>query len=528
MKHTNKLTRLLLVLLALVMMLSAFAACTAEEEGGVASSEESSNNNQGNNGGFQVGGRWDGWALDENGYIMDTLPEDMSFGDEFTVLADDTQKSHFYVKDEEIKGVDPDGNPVKPSPVKEAIYKRNNTVEERLGITLQWKLESCGSSKYASFAEVCEADISTNHDIDAVVAYNLAPYYLAHKGYLANLNDTTNLNLEAPWWPQEYLSSVLYKDQIYALVDNASYGTINNLSCIFFNNTLLQSKKIESPYDLVAKNEWTIPKLKELIKNTYSDVDGDGAVDGQSGGDIFGLCTSTAARLTCWYVGAGLRLSTINDSGELVLNTDVEEYTKKIAAITDMFSTKDSLVISPPNAPNTDQYTMFKEKRVYFYLCVVDLATSMNQDEIVIDYGVVPNPKLESRQSRYYTHVPNTHEAWCLLNGMKDEECSSAFIEAMASESYRQVNPVYFEDTLKVRYASDEKLAEMYDLIRESISFDFVYLYKYVFGSTNIDVKIRQCIQDPDKKWSGVWQGIEGDILEGFSNILSVYEQKAQ
>ena len=525
MKHTNKLTRLLLVLLALVMMLSAFAACATENEEGVASTEEGGKNNQGNNGGVQVGGKWDGWALDENGYIMDTLPEDMSFGDEFLVLGDADQKSHFYVEEKDITGVDADGNPVKPAPVKEALYKRNATVEERLGITLQWKLESCGSSKYASFTEVCEADMSADHSIDAVIVYNLTPYYMANKGYLANLNDTTNINLEAPWWPQEYLSNVLYKDQIYALVDNASYGTLTNLSCIFFNNTLLNSKKIESPYDLVEKNEWTIPKLKELITNTYSDVDGDGAVDGESGGDIFGLCTSTAARLTCWYVGAGLRLSTINDNGELVLNTDVEEYTKKIGAITDMFSTKDSIVVPPSG---TNQYIMFKEKRAYFYLCSVTLATSMNKDEIVIDYGVAPNPKLESTQPRYYTHVPNSHEAWCLLKGMKDEECSSAFIEAMASESYRQVNPVFFEDTLKVRYASDEKLAEMYDLIRESISFDFIYLYKFAFGSTNIDSEIRKCLQDPDKQWSGVWQGIEGDILEQYETILNIYEPKAQ
>ena len=522
MKHTNKLTRLLLVLLALVMMLSAFAACATENEEGVASTEEGGKNNQGNNGGFQVGGKWDGWALDANGYIMDRLPEDMSFGDEFVVLADENQKRHFYVEAKDITGED-----AKPSPVKEALYKRNATVEERLGITLQWKLEPGGSDTkgYQSFAKACEADINSKHEIDAVIVYNLTPYYMAGEGYLANLNDTTNIDLEAPWWPEEYLSSVLYKDQIYALVDNASYGTLTNLSCIFFNNTLLESKKIESPYDLVEKDEWTIPKLKELIKDTYSDVGGNGESDTGSKGDVYGLCTSTAARLTCWYVGAGLRLSTINDNGELVLNTDVEDYTQKINAIKDLFSTKDSVVNEPG-----DQYIMFKEKRVYFYLSSVALATSMNSDEIVIDYGVVPNPKLVSGPgTRYYTHVPNSHEAWCLLKGMKDEECSSAFIEAMASESYRQVNPVFFEDTLKVRYTSDEKLAEMYDLIRDSISFDFIYLYKFVFGSTNIDTKIRQCIQTPSQQWSGVWDGISGTIEQKFKDkVLTIYEPKAQ
>ena len=513
MKSAQKLTRLLVVLLALAMLISVFAACATEDEDGLVATDETDDNAEGSdtpNDGIQHGGKWDGWALDENGYIMDTLPEDMNFGDEFVILADDGQKSHFYATEDA------------EAPVYQAIYLRNSTVEERLGITAVWQLVKCGSSSSTStpFNQLCETDMNSNHEYDCVVAYNLNPYALANKGYLVNLKDTTNLNLEAPWWPEEFLSSMLYKDQIYALVDNASVGTVTNLSCIFFNNDLLEAKQLESPYDLVNKNEWTIPKLKELIKDTYEDKNGDGSAQGGTGGDLYGLVTSTAARITCWYYAAGLRFSSINEQGELIFNTDVEDATRRIEAIVDLFSGGDALVNEP-----VSQYVMFKEELAYFYLSNVSLAGNMVNNNVEINYGVAPNPKLDSDQPRYYTHVPNTHDAWYLLKGIKDEECSSAFIEAMASEAYRKVNPVFFETNLKIRYAPDENLAQMYDIIRESITFDFVYLYQNVMGG-DINTGIRNCIQKPDTyKWATVWAGIKDSMNTKFQGVLDIYAQ---
>ena len=511
MKNTKFLTRLLLVALALVMMLSAFAACATEDEE-IAATESGEGEGGGDSNvddGYQHGGKWDGWRLDENGYIMDRLPEDMNFGEEFVFLADDAQKSHFYATAEDT------------APLKKALYARNTTVEDRLGITLVWKLEKAGSS-YSAFNQLCEVDIQGGHEYDCVLAYNLAPYPLASKGYLLNLNATTNIDLEAPWWPEEFLQNMLYKGQIYALVDNASAGTVTNMSCIFFNNTLLNNKGIESPYDLVEANNWTMPKLKELIKDTYEDKNGNGKAEGGTGGDIYGLVTSTSARLTCWYYAAGLRFTSVTENGELVFNTDVEDATKKIDAIVDMFSTDDSLVTE-----TVSQYIMFKEELAYFYLSSVTLATNMVNNDINIDYGVAPNPKLNSEQSRYYTHCPNSHEAWYLLSTTQNEAASSAFIEAMASESYRQVNPVFFETNLKIRYAPDENLAQMYDLIRESLTFDFAYLYKSVIGqglSDDVDKCIRNCIANPESnQWATLWAGMKDTVAGNFQNLLDIY-----
>ena len=504
MKNTQKLTRLLLLLLALAMVISTFAACATEDDEPIATDEATSS---------EAGGDTviddDGEIRDENGYIIDDVPEGLNFGDEFKILSADNQKTHYWAAEEDT------------TTVAQALYKRNTTVEDRLGITFVWDHQPCyQTADKAAFAQMVKTDYDAGNEIDGVVCYNLVPYRVANLGLCANLADTTYINLEKPWWPEEYLDTMMYKDQIFALVDNASVGTLTNLSGIFFNNTMLENKGIQSPYELVDSNEWTVAKLKELSKDTYEDKNQDGKVD--KAGDVFGVMTSTAARITCWYYGAGIRFSNM-ENGELVLVDDVEYISNRLDSIIDLFVAGGDNIIT-----DTSQYVAFKEERVYFYLCVLSMCTNMVNNNIEIDYGVVPNPKFDASQERYYTHLPNTHDAWFIPKGAKDMDCSSAWIEAMASESYRQVNYVFFETNLKIRYAPDERLAEMYDLMRDTITFDFVYIYKEVTG-TNLDNEIRSCITTPTSyQWATKWAGVKDSVKTQFDSILALYDTGAQ
>ena len=143
-----------------------------------------------------------------------------------------------------------------------------------------------------------------------------------------------------------------------------------------------------------------------------------------------------------------------------------------------------------------------------------------------LPYGIVPTPKASS-DSEYYTHLGNTHDAWCIPTGVKDMDCSSALLECMASESYRQTNPVYFEAMLKLRYAQDERVADMYDLIRENIGFDFCYLYVTAFDSDIIPCEVlRKCVTNPTQnKWSEVWDKQGERISTQFQTIIDLYSK---
>lgn len=498
MKHTSMLIRAALLLLSLCMMVGVFAACTTE--GG---QSNATGNNAGNNG-TQAPGTTEDLNLDADGYWKDFVPDGLNYGDSCLILAASNQKTHFYAEESET------GN------VQQAIFNRNATVEERLGIEFEWNMQPCyATADKNAFAQMVETDIQTGNEIDVVVCYNLVPYTLANKGMLLNLAKTEYIDLTQPWWPGVFLDTMLYKDQIFALVDNASVGTLSNLSAIYFNNELIEDKNLPSPYDLVAANEWTLEKLAEITKDTYEDRNNNGKKDAE---DFFGVATSTYARVTCWYYGAGVRFSELNAEGELVLTAgNVEDISNRVAKIAALFETNDGLI------NDSKQYIMFNDERVIFYLSNLGLSTNMINSNVDIDYGVAPNPKYNSEQEKYYTHCPNTHDAWCIPFGVKLPDCSSAVIELMASEAYRQVNHVYYETNLKVRYAPDDRLAQMYDLIRESMTFDFVYIYNTVMGA-DCDNQIRACIKSPQtSQWSTVWAQYGNKISTGFQQILDTY-----
>jgi hypothetical protein len=94
-------------------------------------------------------------------------------------------------------------------------------------------------------------------------------------------------------------------------------------------------------------------------------------------------------------------------------------------------------------------------------------------------YGIVPVPKLDENQDSYYSYAHDTMTAYGIpLTVIGDElEMVGAFLEAMASESYRTVTPAYYELALKTKYVSDDLCAKMLDDIVNNFYVDAGVLY---------------------------------------------------
>ena len=519
MKKTTLCVRLFLILLALSMMLSAFAACTTEDDGG--NTATSGDGDADGSGGSVMtdkhGNILDPDLYDEQGFLKDSLGDDLNFSKELLVLSGKEQQWSLGSTDE-----------MKGNVIGEAIYARNAMVEERLGITIKWDPQpNFQGTDQTAFMQKLETDIKGVGAYDCVVSYNLLPYPLAMKGLLSNLANNDYIELEKPWWPAAYLDQILYKDQIYALVSASEKSSLENLSAIYFNNTLITDYKLESPYDLVKEDRWNVETLKEMIKDTYHDLNGNGEVDKN---DQFGLSTSTNARLSSWYFGMGLKLVTRDANGELVLTAGDAKVGDTIDTILDLFSTKDSSLVDALNSEGSlnNTFPMFTLGRAVFYLATLYMGEYCTSNNIVLNYGVAPMPKLNSDQTRYYTHMPNNHPVWYLPKSVKDFDCSSAFIECMASEAYRQVEPVYYENCVKLRYAPDERLGGMYDLIRDSITFDMNYVFRFYY-SKDVDSHIRNCIANPTKyQWSSTWSSIKDLVEDDFQAIVDTYTEFAK
>ena len=275
---------------------------------------------------------------------------------------------------------------------------------------------------------------------------------------------------------------------------------------------------MESPYDLVTNNQWTIDKLSELIKNTYEDKNGNGKRDAE---DIYGFVNATAAKRDAWYFALGYKYAEVQNN-EIVSLLDGEHIQNYIDKMLN-FYTDDTMLADTTTYGGTAQDIQFRNERAYFYSSGVFMTEEIKADESTFEYGVVPMPKLNSEQDRYYTHLSNTYDTWCVSFNANDLELSSAVLECMASEAYRQIGPTYFDTYVKLRYASNEKLGPMYDLVRDSVTFDLIYLYSVAY-TTNPKDSVKSCITNPaQNSWSSVYATNKDVWNTAFDSIVATY-----
>ena len=494
MKNSKLLLRVLCLLIALCTLCATFAACAAENE-----------EDTGSTAGSEVGGSTpddeEAPLTDEDGYLLDSIPEDFKIKEKFSILGWSESKSQYYRAE---LGSDVVGN---------AVYLRNMAVEERLDVELDWSFVDGDWDDRNKYSQQIAATSDAGMAYDAAICYNLVPYVLAVKGLVENLYGTDYIDLTAPWWPSAYMGEALYNDTIYGLVESCAFGTLRQMTGVFFNNELIEDKNLKSPYDMVAANEWTFDNMMAMLKETYEDRNSNGTKDAN---DFYGITTGTAPKIDSWFYGMGYRFSAFDGDGNLELLADdpeIIEYTNRLA---EAFKQQDFYPVDSKHAQ------MFTDGRAIMYMTSVVLADGYLK-KLDMDYGIVPNPKGSAEQDRYYTHLSNTHDAWCVPVNVESMTNSSAVIECMASESYRKVDPVYYETNLKIRYATDEKLGEMYDLIRDSITFDFFYLFAGSFTVSPL-APLRDCCRKPESNsWATVWETNSGSWESEFNNIVTLY-----
>ena len=482
--------RAFVLALALVMLVPAFAACAGDKNDTQSTKE---------NGPAETGAN-----VDENGFLLDGLGT-LDFGVTAKMLGEEKYHNQFAIslEDAEASG----------RPVDMAIYQRNVTVEDRLGIEFEWSYAQGDWGAKDTFMKEVETSCQTEPYV-GMICYNLLPSLIASKGYAANVYGSKYLDLTGPWWPKAYTNEMLINETIYGIPESNDFGLLRNMMAIFFNTDMLEARSMEDPYELVANNEWTIAKLKEMIKDTHEDKNN---TAGDPEDDIYGFVNATAAKRDAWVYALGYRFSEVKDNEivSLVNDPGIGEY---IDTMLDFYASGDAKL------NDKSQHAIFLAQRAYFYGAGILMADSIQKNETQIKYGVVPYPKRDAEQTRYYTHLSNTYDAWCVPYNTPDMDMTSAIMECMASEAYRSIGPTYYDTTVKIRYASDEKLAPMYDLVRDSVTFDFVYLYSLAF-TTNPKDTAKSCITNPDSnKWSGLLAANKDPWQVAIDTIAGYYE----
>lgn len=453
--RNRSIRRLLSLLLACILLVSAvsLAACSAPAESGDTTADttapaEAETENPAN----------------DRLNAKDNLPNGLHFGDSTLVLLtrtgdDDTKREFIAEKDD-------------ADVVSSAVFERNSLVEDRLGIKLEI-IEGSDSRHGGSdinnllaktvSSGTAEYDLISNHMSQTTTSV------LA--GYLHNLNQFEYLDHDQPWWNSSYSEEVSVEGRQYLAVGELALSYTSGMYAMFYSKTLwAESHAPDELYDLVKTGSWTLDALISYTADYNRDLNGDGRIDKE---DICGLYFQKNSIMSDAMAGAaGVRFTNVADGEyDFVLNNErTLDFVDRMKLL--LFE-NDGAIMEPDDFTNS--LKKLSEDTALFTVNMLGGTTYLREMEN--DYGILPLPKLNADQAGYSGFVHNGFSVFGIPATVSDGDRVTAFLEAMAAESYRRVTYAYYDTALKVQYARDPVAAEMLDIISAGIVFDFAYVY---------------------------------------------------
>ena len=434
-------------------------------------------------------------SFDRNS-VKDDIPTDLRFdGKTVTFLV------RIGTADQEVLQYEMDVNEIMTDTLYDAIYYRNKTVEERLGVTIDSLAIPGSYQDRLTWNDTLRTAVnSQSDDFDAAAIYTSQGSVLAIENMYYNVIDFPYINLEKPWWNQNVQDELTMFDTLYYLAGDIAASEITNTFCLTYNKDLYDrfyGSSGVSLYDVVKNNEWTMDYMYDLVVGAYDEQNGDGQA---SDGDIVGLLSAIdTSWYEAWVPALGLSYTTMNRG-----IPELSFYNERTITA---FDSLVKLIKSPGTlSPNGLLTTNFTDG--YVLVSMTNLNAGSGYREMKDAYGVLPLPMLDKSQGGYTTTTANVASLVTILSSLPDsrKELVGATLELMAAESYKQVTPEYFEVAVKTKYAESPEDAELYDMILNSVTISFGACYGTASilganGNTPITTLFRDVNADLVQKW---------------------------
>lgn len=348
--------------------------------------------------------------------------------------------------------------------------------------------------------------------------------FMSEEGLFYNLlaDDVPYLDFTSPWWSESMINELAVNDRLYFASGEASLGVVKGMMCFYFNKDLVTDLQLDDPYELVTNGSWTLDKFGEMAAQAYNDINGDSAIDP---GDRFGFIIANENHASNFLNSSELRVTRMNDDGipEMALGEE---------KVVDLVSRLSTIMTDPGSAVvfdgKTEYSAVFEEGRALF--STGEFSNAANFRDMTFDFGVIPYPKYDENQTEYYTTARSTYSCFGIPITADKTNCA-AVLEAMASESYYQVTPAYYEKALKVKYSRDDISSQMFDLIRDGVVYDFGTVFSQVLSTadgTGINVKFRQTVCQAQDNWATEWAQYESAVTENLNICIETLNSLEQ
>lgn len=376
----------------------------------------------------------------------------------------------------------------------DAVFARNLAVKEALNIDI--KLDYCAINDVNTKAK--QQFMAGDNSYDMFGGHrNSLP--LAYEGYLYDLAQVSTLSLDEEWWDQGYKEAMTMNDSLYTIIGDMSISSLLFVSSLCFNKALFDTHKMEYPYQAVKDGKWTYEALNQLVVGSAVDLNNDGKIT--SDADLLGITGWAYESSYSMFYSSGFTFVNRDANGAYEMNYNQEKLTDITEKTVGLWISDDAHMAQGTAADHEDLYAIFPQGRSFFAdICLSKIGTFFTG--MKDDYGIVPLPKYDESQDRYYSYAGYTIPIAFMTANNPDPERTGLIMEAFSRASYVMVTPDMLEVVTKLKNVRDDDSAQMIDLILRNKIFDAAHFFKISgfcdlpfnmisSGATNVTTRIK-------------------------------------
>lgn len=384
-------------------------------------------------------------------------PEVTYGGDEFAMLnAEDRYNMIYHVLPTEVTG----------EALNDTRYELNKRTEDRFQITLsETKIPYADLQAYAQKELLAQTAV---HDVFFLTPLQTAAFMTS--GYMQNLLEINELNLEKPWWDQTLRVDNTLMDHLYFLGGAYHLQEMEATSAMFFNKEMLTNLGLEDPYTLVRDGKWTHDKLYEMSAQA-AQLNGDTSFAYNAGGSsVYGTVTMTNI-FTAFVLGSEAYYVEHGDDGKPVITFNTEHFYDVCAKVAKLTSAEGLYKYN-------NHIELFKANRALFLGCEVKSAANELRD-MDSEFGIIPIPKYDEAQENYVSNLLWATHFFTIPVTCDDPARAAIIMDAMNYEAMKEVLPVYY-DRVCYKGLRDEDSIEMLELIRSTLYYNWGLSYGWL------------------------------------------------
>ena len=408
--------------------------------------------------------------------------------------------------------------------VSDAVFTRNITVEEMLGVKLVFFQSKFGWGSIAP--DIRKYTQAGDDEFDLVIndIYDYAE--LVIEGHFRNtLDENCVFDFNRSYWYKDYMDDLRLVDGYqHILAGDFFIDILRTANLLLVNKDLYRDyyrTSADELYDVVSNYEWTYDRLTSIITDMYIDRDLDGT---KTPGDQFGFAHNGYWGAVVPLVCSGTNnFITRDEDGVPTLTIHEGDRANQITAAMTKLLNNENTSLDHGGGP----LSVFVEGNALvaggISLGSLESASLRSMES---DAAVLPNPMLFASDRKYTTSTGDITEMGAILTTSKDMAFISTVVEVLNRETANILIPKYYKESLQVQCVDDEKASAMIDIIHDNFGNAFILAYNHALNGQILQA-FSEAVEEK-REFSAVFAGLAKSSNKLLQNTLRQYEKKNQ